>query len=39
MSNETRKKWKKLLDSNVKLWYFINIRKINLRKGEMRNVK
>ena len=39
MSYETCKKWENMLDAIVKLWYFINIQKINLSKGEMRNVK
>lgn len=39
MSYNTRKKRKKMLDYTVKIWYFIDIQKINMRKGEMRNVK
>ena len=39
MSYDTCEKRDKMLDSTVKIWYFVDIQKINKRKGEMRNVK
>ena len=34
MSDKNYKKQENMLDSTVKLWYFIDILKIKIRKGE-----
>ena len=39
MSHDTCKKQIKMLDCAVRIWYFMDVQKINVRKGEMQNVK